>query len=194
MLHIFIIMTVKSGFDVIKVKLYDINLIVVNDVSLSKENKLVAGSNNGAAVHSALPIMKKQTNVYSYKNTKSLSAIEDKSKSHNTLSSAEEANKPEPATLQNSVDLKDVNTTTRDGNSGSTVAKDVSSEVNGKKVGLFEGNTSGLTSLSAHSLTQQHFDKKKYLSFLVDYVKEHIPYPYLARKGDRGGFKGGHCS
>jgi len=170
-------MTVKSGFDVIKVKLYDINLIVVNDVSLSKENKLVAGSNNGAAVHSALPIMKKQTNVYSYKNTKSLSAIEDKSKSHNTLSSAEEANKPEPATLQNSVDLKDVYTTTRDGNSGSTVAKDVSSEVNGKKVGLFEGNTSGLTSLSAHSLTQQHFDKKKYLSFLVDYVKEHIPYP-----------------
>jgi len=51
-------MTVKSGFDVIKVKLYDINLIVVNDVSLSKENKLVAGSNNGAAVHSTLPIMK----------------------------------------------------------------------------------------------------------------------------------------
>jgi len=67
------------------------------------------------------------------KNTKSLSAIEDKSKSHNTLSSAEEANKPEPATFQNSVDLKDVSTITRDGNSGSTVAKDISSEINGKK-------------------------------------------------------------
>jgi len=49
-----------------------------------------------------------------------------------------------------------------------------------------------LTSLSAHSLTQQHFDKKKYLSFLVDYVKEHIPYPYLARKrGIEGDLKVG---
>jgi TonB family protein len=186
-----LIVSVKSGFNNIKSKVYDINLIVVKPTLPDREDKFADKPHKKVSVpYDTLP--EDQYDKYTPKDAKILSAKEKTGKLNNKADSVEEIKGSPIVETKNNVGKGVLGIISDEANGGNVISQNVTSGVTGEGAGTYEGTNSGGGSYSSYNTNQADFDRKKYLLFLVNYVKEHIPYPYLARKrGIEGDLKVG---
>lgn len=182
-LHMLLIMSVNSGFSITKSKIYSINLIVVKSTPIDRENKFANRPVKKISMHNdTLSVEKEQHDKYTLKDATMLPVNEKTDKLNNKAGNVEQIKESTIAETGNN-DGKDTPGIISEGvNSSGTTSQNATSIVNGKGASTYEGANSGGVSYGSYNATQSDFDKKKYLSFIVNYVKEHIPYPYLARK------------